>query len=98
MSGFTPEQEMMLLARAVVEVADAVKWTNGGEPEGPGLAYARQLIAAADEGLRGLGTLEMQDAHRIVNERPKPWDVPNAGPRTAPEPRRRRPGESGEWE
>jgi hypothetical protein len=47
--GFTPEQEVAQVARAVVEVAEAVGIT-GGE----GVDYCRRLIAAHEARERGL--------------------------------------------
>lgn len=48
-----PEQELILVARAVGEIAARLE--QHGEPlTGAGVGYTRRLVAAADAGTRGI--------------------------------------------
>jgi len=61
MKGLTPEQEVIELGRAIVELADAFK--RGPifeEQEGPGVTFARELTQMADAGFRGLTRDEIE--------------------------------------
>lgn len=57
MRGYTPEQEMILIARGVAEIADAVE-AQGTPMTGHGVAYSRSLIRTVDAGTRGTSASE----------------------------------------
>lgn len=51
--GYTPEQELILVARGICEIAEALE-AQGQTLTGPGVTYARSLDADAKQGTRGL--------------------------------------------
>jgi hypothetical protein len=80
MPGLTLEQELVLIARGVAELAEAL--TGAGVLEGhprPGIDFARGLRDAADAGLRGL-SLEQQLAQRVPANGQKTWPTPPPPP------------------
>jgi hypothetical protein len=71
MTGFTPEQELILVARGLVEIADGLA-AEGTTFSGPGVAYARKLVADLDAGVRGVRESEQTPLAPLVRRASPP--------------------------